>query len=107
MQLTEYILSMRELLDLPIPNKICSDNFQLQHDLVTIMRKCVYQLLTLLDVFAYTTLDSYLVTSIYKYLECSDMIINNHMYIREQVESTQHFADILKKKVQSIDKDFK
>lgn len=106
MQLTEYILTVRELLELPIPNKHCVNNVELQNDLVLLMRKCLYQLLRELGATKYLVSASFLGTSINKYLECTLMIIANQLFMKDHIESTVMYAETLKEKVLMMDRDF-
>lgn len=106
MQLNEFILTMRELLELPIPNKHCVDNVDLQDDLVLVMRKCLYQLLKELGATKFLVSASFLGTSINKYLECVAMIVSNQLFMKDQVDSTVLYAETLKEKVMTMPRDF-
>lgn len=97
---------MRRLLECPIPNKHVMKGFNLQQDLVLVMRKCLYQLLKELGMTNFLIAQTHLGTAINKFLECSMLISTNQMFLRYHIESMAMYSDTLVLRVKTMRRNF-
>lgn len=105
-ELYEFIIYMRDILHYPIPNKNIIAGNQLQQNIVLVMEKCLNQLQKQLITANSFADQRSLMPSVNKYLECTLLITKNQLFTKEQYEKTLYFSEILKHKVQQMQKNF-
>lgn len=101
-ELCEFTVYMREILHYPIPNKNCFVGSQLQHDLVCVMEKLLYQLLEKLNMVDYLVAQSLLGSSINTFLECTLLITSNKVFTKPLVNIVLSLCESLKYKVHQM-----
>lgn len=105
-ELYEFLVYMKDILHYPIPNKNIIAGTELQQNIMLVMEKCLDQLQKQLNNADSYTAQRSLTPPVNKYLECTLLITNNQLFTKEQYEKTLYFSEILKHKVQQLQKNF-
>lgn len=95
---------MQDILHYPIPNKHCIAGDQLQKTIACVMEKLLTQLLEKLETVKLLISQSLIGMSINKFLECTMLIKDNQIFMKEQVDKSLEFAKRLRYHVRRMPK---